>query len=209
VSARKKAEETRTLNPLIDTALLEPGRHRAWEATRALSRFDLTPLSERIRRRATLLARRLRAHTAAILDARDNLIAALYAHNSPRGWYTAWCDGATDATAAGIGGLVLDTQGQEIGRWSQAVSRRDSFTTELAALAAALDFATVHGVDRLRVYTDCVALVRLWHEHRADERLSTVRMRAARLGRLQLRALPRLHNLPANRLARAALARRR
>lgn len=209
MSVRKKTAETRNLNALIDVALLEPGRQRAWEATRALHNFDHTQLPERIRRRATQLARRMRAQAAAILAARDNLIEALYARDSPRGWCTAWCDGANDASAAGIGGLVLDPQGQKLRQWSQGISPRDPFATEIAALAAALDFAAVHSIARLRVYSDCVALVRLWHEHRADDRLGTVRGRAAQLARLQVRALPRLHNQPANRLARAALGRGR
>jgi ribonuclease HI len=209
VSVRKDLQATRDLNALVDAALLDPACHRAWAVSRALPRHEVAPLVERVRRRATLLTRRARTQTASILDARDDLIRALYARDSPRGWSTAWCDGATGASAAGIGGLLLDTQGQEVGRWSRVITPRDPFATEIAALAAALEFATTHGAYRLRVYTDCVALVRLWHEHRADDRLGAVRARAARLQRLQLRALPRLHNQPANRLARNALARER
>jgi ribonuclease HI len=210
VSVRKDPQATRDLNALVDAALLDPAFHRAWAVSRALRQHEVAPLAERVRRRATLITRRARAQTVSILDARDNLIQALYARDSPRGWHTAWCDGATDASeAAGIGGLLLDTDGHEVGRWSRVITPRDPFATEIAALAAALEFATTHGVHRLRVYTDCVALVRLWHEHRADDRLGTVRARAARLERPQLRALPRLHNQPANRLARNALARER
>lgn len=206
---RKSPQATQNLNALIDAALLDPACRRAWAVSLALPKHEVAPLAERVRRRATLLTRRARTQTVSILDARENLIQALYARDSPRGWCTAWCDGATDVSAAGIGGLLLDTQGQEVGRWSHVISPRDPFATEIAALVAALDFATVHRVGRLRVYTDCVALVRLWHEHRADDRLDTVGARTTQFARLQLRALPRLHNQPANRLARAALARGR
>jgi ribonuclease HI len=203
VGAPIRDDIARNLNARIDAALLDPTHQRAWAVSRALPRLELAALAERVRRRATLLARRARPQTAAILDARDNLIQALYARDSPRGWCTAWCDGASDAPrTAGIGGLLVDLEGQVIGHWSRAIAPRDPFTTEIAALAATLEFAAAHGVDRLRVYTDCVALVRLWHEHRTDDRLRKVRARTARIERVQLRALPRWHNQPAHRLAR-------
>lgn len=69
---------------------------------------------------------------------------------------------------------------------------------------ANIDSAIDYGEDRLWVYTDCVALARLWREHRADERLAGVREQVAALERFALHPLPRLHNQPANKLARQA-----
>ncbi|WAK02095.1 reverse transcriptase-like protein [Methylobacter sp. YRD-M1] len=59
----------------------------------------------------------------------------------------------------------------------------------------------------LWLYTDNRGLVQLWNEHRGDNRLSDLRRQAASLERFILRALPRLHNQPANALARAAVKR--
>ena len=210
MSTGKERQRIRDLNAQIDAALLAPGRQQAWSIVRTRPEADAAELAERVRRRATVLTRRSATQTAAVLDARDHLIQALYAHDSPRGWCTAWCDGSSDASQrAAVGGVLVDAQGRTLGQWSRVICARDPFATEIAALASAFEFAAAHGADRLRVYTDCVALVRLWNEQRADERLLVVRARARQFARVQLRALPRLHNQPANRLARAALARGR
>lgn len=211
LSARSRhLQSGRDLNALIDAALLDPRRHETGAVARAFPRTDVTTLCERVRRRATVLARRARTQAAAILAARDHLIQALYARDSPRGWCTAWCDGSGNGSQPGaVGGVLVDAHGRVIGQWSRMVPARDPFATEIAALASAFAFAAAHGAARLRVYTDCVALVRLWHAQRADERLDAARARARALAQVQLRALPRLHNQLANRLARAARARRR
>lgn len=209
LSARiRHPQASRDLNALIDAALLDPHRHETWALARAFPRADVTTLCERVRRRATVLARRARTQASAILEARDRLIQALYARDSPRGWCTAWCDGS-GAQPGAVGGVLADAHARVTEQWSRLVPARDPFATEIAALATAFEIAAAHGAARLRVYTDCVALVRLWHEHRADARLAVARACARQLAHVQLRALPRLHNQLANRLARAARARRR
>ena len=60
------------------------------------------------------------------------------------------------------------------------------------------------GANRLWLYTDNWGLVQLWNEHRDDNRLNELRRLAASLEKFTLRAIPRLHNQPANALARAA-----
>jgi len=59
----------------------------------------------------------------------------------------------------------------------------------------------------LWLYTDNRGLLQLWDEHRGDNRLNELRRQAASLKRFILRAIPRLHNQPANAPARAAAAR--
>lgn len=197
----------RALNALIDACLLAPGEHPPRELAICLPAEDVTALAERVRRRATLIARRERPHAEAILTARDALILALYASATPRGAFTAWSDGSSrQGQAAGIGGLLMDPEGRMVAHLSQPLQGLDAFAAEVAALEAVMRAAADRGAGRLRVYTDCVALLLLWLEKRADPRLEQVRKQAHRFRRFELRALPRLHNQPANRLARQALA---
>jgi hypothetical protein len=58
----------------------------------------------------------------------------------------------------------------------------------------------------MRVHTDCVALARLWQEHRSDPRLDAVRALSRGFVALAICAIPRSHNRPAHRLARRAMA---
>jgi ribonuclease HI len=202
--------KVRELNDLIDAALRAPPAH-AGAAAATLPANEPASLAERVRRRATQIARRDRAHTTAILTARDALIEAVYARAAPRAYVTAWCDGTSlasdDRRRAGIGGVLRDAGGARLSAWSRALPACDAFAAEIAALAAALHAALAHGATRVRAHTDCVALHRLWHAHRSDARLAEVRAAAAPLERFELRSVPRLHNQAAHRLARAAVSR--
>ncbi len=205
---RRRARE---LNALIDAALGAPARHPPRQLAAYLRAEEPAALAERVRRRATRIARHERSRAETILAARDALILALYAGGGPSGGFTAWCDGSSkpgpDGPTAGVGGLLMDPQGRIVGRLSRPRRRLDAFAAEIAALEAVMHAACARGAQELRVFTDCVALQRLWLEQRADARLARVRELARRFRRFALHALPRLHNQPANRLARRALAR--
>lgn len=164
-----------------------------------------TILAERVRQRATALARRNSSVGARILAVRDTLTEALYRDDSHKGWFSAWCDGSArpDGTTS-IGVLVLGPDGRVIVRISRTADRVSPFEAEIAALEAVLEAAVKRDIRHMRVHTDCRALVELWRAHRADPRLARVRSLAHRLERLELRAVPRLHNQPAHRLARVS-----
>jgi ribonuclease HI len=121
----------------------------------------------------------------------------------------AWADGASFNTdghrQAGIGGLLVDSDGTVIEHISRPIGEEDAFAAELAALIAVIQSATERQQKRLWLYTDNRGLVQLWNEHRGDKRLNELRRQAASLERIALRAIPRLHNQPANALARAAI----
>lgn len=162
-----------------------------------------TTLAERMRQRATALARRNRSAGAQILAVRDALIEALYRDASPKGWFNAWCDGSARPDGpASIGALLLGPNSRVVARISRAADHISPFEAEIAALEAVLEVAVKRDFRHMRVHTDCRALVELWRAHRADPRLARVRSLAHRLERLELRAVPRLHNQPAHRLAR-------
>lgn len=208
VERRKQAHK---LNAAIDACLLAPATHPPRELATRLPLQGTVALVERVRRRATLLSRRDRAHADSILTAREALILALYASTTPRGAFTAWSDGSSrkgaDGLVAGIGGLLMDPDGRIVARLSRLRRGLDAFAAELAALEAVMRAAERRGAERLRAYTDCVALQQLWLQKRIDPRLDRIRDLARRFRRVDLRALPRAHNQPADRLAHAALAR--
>lgn len=209
-SSQNRQRQARNVNDVIDRALQQPTDTHVREVARLLTTGE-TPgetyrLAERVRRRGVLLARRERPNRAAIVRARDRLILAIYAHASPAGWYTAWCDGSVTADGrhaeAGIGGLVMDPAGRIMAQLARRIPRLAPFEAEIAALAAAMQLAHAQGAQRLRVYSDCDALVRLWQWQRDDPRLEPVSTLAKKFRRLEVCALPRLHNQPAHRLAR-------
>ncbi len=76
---------------------------------------------------------------------------------------------------------------------------------EATAVAAVMQVALQVHVQRLRVHSDCVALVQLWLERREDPRLHTIRKLAAQFRWFELCSVPRLHNQPADRLAKRML----
>lgn len=108
--------------------------------------------------------------------------------------------------AAGIGGLVMDPASRVFVRVSRVRPGLDAFAAEVAALEAVQCGAAERGAERLRAYTDCAALLRRWLEKRTDQRLEKLGELARRFRRFELYTLPRLHNQPANCLARRALA---
>jgi len=197
-------ELARRLNQAIDRALLEPAEGDVAALRRMAGRPPPVELAERVRQRAIRLGR----HGVRIQERRDALIAAIYAAAVPRGWFVAWCDGSSSRTPpgrAGLGGLIVDPQGELATRVARFVPDLDSFAAEIAALVAVLEAGIASGASRMRVHTDCPALAQLWHERREDRRLDAVRALARRYRRFELRAIPRRHNEPANRLAREAM----
>jgi ribonuclease HI len=200
--------EARRLNQLIDTALREPGEEHRRQIFQLGSRPNITAIAERIRRRATLLTRREHLPGQQIVSARDTLILTLYAGAAPKGWFSGWCDGSTRQTdqgcSSGIGGILTNTRGGEITQFTQYVGALPPFETEIAAAQTLLQSALQHGVERLRVHTDCRALLELWLKNRDDPRLATFRSLARCFKRMELDLVPRQHNHPANLLARSA-----
>jgi len=197
------------LNAVVDSALLAPTDENR-EQLRQLAQVSAPgPLAERIRRRATLLAKRRSNDHAPLLRWRDELILAVYAAVLPKGWSCGWADGASFTSdghrQAGIGGLLMDSNATVIERISRAIGEADAFAAELAALIAVIQCATERQQKRLWLYTDNLGLVQLWNEHRDDNRLNELHRHTASLERFSLRAIPRLHNQPANALARAAV----
>ena len=204
-SAQNRQRRTRHVNDVIDRALLQPTDAQLREAVRLRTTTSVPDLAERVRRRGALLARRQRAQRVEIQRARDDFILALYADATPAGWHTAWCDGSVAAerrAGAGIGGLVMDPEGRIVAQLARRVPDLAPFEAEIAALAETLRAARAQGAQRLRVHTDCDALVRAWQRRRDDPRLQAIATLAKGFRRMELRALPRLHNQPAHRLAK-------
>lgn len=198
---------------VLDDALRDPGAETI-AALLALRRAAGTStLAERLRSRATALARVHRAEAQAILERRDALIQRLYTDAVPRGAVSAWCDGSSatgpSGRMAGVGVLLVDPGGNVTAQRARYAGDLSPFEAEITALEAACDLASAHRIKRLRVHTDCRALTALWRTHRTDPRLIKVRAFAARLAWFDLRTVPRAHNQPAHRLARGAAALRR
>ncbi|MGJ0490253.1 ribonuclease H family protein [Methylobacter sp.] len=205
----KRQNQAQQHNEVVDNALLAPTDENREQLRLLAKAGDPGPLAERIRRRATLLARRRSDDPAPLLRLRDELILTVYAAVAPKGWSCGWADGASFKTGgrrqAGIGGLLAVSDGTVIEWISRSIGEEDAFAAELAALTAVMQCATARLQKRLWLYTDNRGLVQLWNEHRDDNRLNKLRGQAAGLERFTLRAIPRLHNQPANALARAAV----
>jgi len=201
--------QAQQLNVVVDNALLAPTDENC-ERLRQLARASAPPglLAERIRRCTTLLAKQRNYDRTALLHLRDELILIVYAAVVPKGWICGWADGASFKTdghrQAGIGGLLVDSSGTVIERIIRLIGEESAFAAELAALIAVMQCVTERQQKRLWLYTDNWGLVQLWNEHRDDNRLNELRRLAASLEKFTLRAIPRLHNQPANALARAA-----
>lgn len=198
------------VNRLIDQVLMEPGIDRCHELEHLARQIPVQRLAERIRQRATALGKPQRAARAALLARRDALIEAVYAAVVPTGWSCAWIDGASRQSGtrrnAGIGGILLDSDGRRIAQISRAIGEQDAFGAELAALTAMIRCALEHRQPRLWVYTDNDALIHLWQEQREDRSLDEVYALVGQLEKFVIQAIPRLHNQPSNTLARAAIA---
>ena len=207
-SATTHRQRAQFINRLIDQALLESVMPPQHSLLQLLQILPLKQLVERIRKRATLLAKRRPNDIGQLLSARDRLIQRLYAAKVPHGWACAWCDGSSikldSHYQAGIGGIVWDSNGDEIARLCQYIGNFQAFDAELAAVAAVIDSAVSQQQRLLWVFTDNYGLAQLWQEHRDDRRLAEIRGLTAKLDRFALQAIPRQHNQPANALARAA-----
>lgn len=205
-----RRDDTRLLNQIIDHALTEPGPAQQQALLALVTPENLQALAERLRRRATRLGRRERQQAQDILAVRNELLMALYAAIAPAGWANAWCDGSSikdNAThRAGIGAVIMDTSGKCIAKISHSVGEKTAFEAEIAALVAVLESAVAHDIERLRVHTDCKALVQLWCEQRDDQRLAAIQSYLSRCKRLEIQAIPRLHNQTAHALAKQAVS---
>lgn len=199
--------ESRDLNRRIDR-LLDAGIVDVSELTTGTKPADPMMLAERIRRRAARRVRLQPVRAREILWTRDRLIFAVYASPLPADGFSAWCDGSsmrTDSAASnGIGAIVTDAHGAIVAKTAGRVLAVASFETEIAALEQTLELASGHGARHLRAHTDCPALAQLWSRHPHDRRLAAIRRLARRFERFELKAVPREHNQPAHRLAKAA-----
>jgi ribonuclease HI len=202
-------KQAQQLNAVVDNAFLVPANESREQLKQLAKTCDPGSLAERIRKRATLLAKRRSEKGLSLLRLRDELILAVYAAAVPKGWSCGWADGASFGTdgqrQAGIGGLLMDSDGRLMERISQSIGEEDAFAAELAALIAIVHCATERRTKWLWLYTDNRGLVQLWNEHRDDYRLKELRRQATHLERFTLRAIPRLHNQSANALARSAV----
>jgi len=211
-SASAQREARRALNQAIDRALVGS----ALERQRVLElggREDAPALADRVRLRAVRLTKSGAAHRSRILTLAESLVLAAYHRAAPAGWMCGFCDASVaaqdDGRVAGVGGIILDPSGRTVVRISRRSADCEPFEAEIAALEATVDAAAGldEGARRIRVYTDCDALVALWLQRRSDPRLHGVRALARRLRGFQLYCLPRRHNQAAHRLARNAVSR--
>lgn len=210
-SSQQRQAQARHLNKVIDRVLLEPTEKHIQEVVQSSHPAMTAAMAERVRRRATLLARRERLSRKIFLDRRDTLIRVIYAGRAPADCCCAWTDGSVYSAAekciAGLGGILWDPAGVMINEFSLRKEGMDSFTAEIAAIETVLGKARAHGVTRLRVHTDCEALVQLWLRQREDARLAEIRRFAGEFKLLQLQNVPRQHNHLAHQLARQAIVR--
>lgn len=193
----------------IDHALIEPGTSAFNEVVDAISSLEARKLAELVRRRATLLSRQMPDMARRILRVRDRLILFIYARDVPLETYSGWCDASLKQTPgetiAAISGLLISPSGRLIHWLSRRAEEDDAVRAEAMAVSEVMRAAIENGVERLRVHNDCAALIQLWLEQRDDPRLEILRRLAGRLHRFELHAIPRLHNQPADRLAKRAL----
>ena len=200
--------EARSLNLIIDRALIQPGKHHQQAVVALVENHDVERLADRIRRRATYLGRGLRQQAQQILSVRDELVMSLYASLTPTGWANAWCDGSSikhdNRLSAGIGAIIVDTTNRCVAQISRNIGNKSAFEAEIAALVATLEIARLKHLECIRVHSDNKALVQLWHERRNDPRMIPIRQIARDLKRLQIRPIPRRHNQVANALAKQA-----
>jgi len=202
-----RRERAQRLNYVIDRVLLGENESALQNLLTVAGSEDTIDLCNRIFRRATLLARHQPSQAAAVISARDRCVQGIYGHRTPNGWFTAWCDGSSGVGAdeqSGLGVVLMDTQKNVVAEYGEHIGSLSPLAAELAALESAVKSAAAQGAERLRVYSDCNALIHLWREQREDVRLVPLRELAGRLQRLHLYLIPRRFNQPANRLARRA-----
>jgi ribonuclease HI len=199
------------INRAIDKALHDLSEENLRAVLDLSAPLKLTSIAERVRRCATVLTRRDGWHWKQILEARDRLMLAIYGNAAPRGWFCAWCDGSSiemdQGSIAGIGAVLLNSEGKLVVEITQPAGELDPFAAEIAAVEAILRAAIDYGIEQIRVHTDCNGLVQLWLCDRDDPRLAPVRALVQAFRRFELFLVPRKHNQWADRLAkRAALS---
>jgi len=193
-----------SINPVVDEALREPGDASRVALLRLRRRVGTGTLAERVRQRAALLGRRMRTDSRAIHAQRDALIETIYAAAMPPSWCGAWSDGTSrDGEHAALGGILLDHDGRRLATIAHSLEPMTALAAEIAAFEAVLRLAGDHGVQRLRLHTDCQALVDRWRSG-GGSALANARQLAQGFAGFELRVVPRLHNQPANALARGA-----
>jgi ribonuclease HI len=209
-NAQTRRELAQRLNRVVDRVLQNADESALVALLEVAAGEETMALCSRISRRATRLARHDPAQGPAIIAARNRRVLEIHGHRAPKDWFSAWCDGSSAGDArrkrSGIGVVLMDAQrrvGAELGESAGALS---PLAAELAALEAAVRTAAAHGAARLRVYTDCPALIHLWYGRRDDDRLAGVAQAAQPLRRLQLYLVPRRFNQLADSLARRACA---
>ncbi len=110
--ARIRRARTRRINRVIDEALQSANRE------------------------ALLALMAVAAEEAAIIAVRNRRILEVYAHRSPGGWYSAWCDGSsitdTSGKRSGMGLVLMDPQHEVIAAVGEPVGALSPRTAELA-----------------------------------------------------------------------------
>lgn len=192
-------KQVHPVNQVIDRTLFAPTEEHIRELLMLNTAHNTFALADRIRRRVTLLRRQEVNRLQPLIERRDLLILRLYHHTVLKRWHCAWCDGSTTRHRCGIGGLLMNPDGQIIRRFSRAVALRPPFETEIAAVAEIMQLSRECNVKRLLVYSDCVALVDLFHRQRTDPRLESIHALYSGFIGFQLRAIPRQHNQPAKK----------
>ena len=207
-NTKTRREHARRLNRVVDRALMRADKRALAALLEVAAEEETVSLCSRISRRAALLARHDPSKGLAIVLARNRRVMEIYGHRTPKGWFSAWCDGSSISDAggkrSGIGVVLMDAQHRVVAEFGESAGALSPLAAELAALKAALRAAVVHRAVHLRVYTDCPALIHLWQGRGDDDRLAGVRQAADSLGRLQLYLVPRRFNQVANNLARHA-----
>ncbi|WP_455211124.1 ribonuclease H family protein [Kaarinaea lacus] len=210
-SQQTHSDQAAELNHIINRALTDPSETNLQAVGALVTRQNVYRLAERVRRRATVLTRHNRKDYQNLQHRRDALIMVLYAKTSPAGWANAWCDGSSithdDGCRAGIGAIVFSPDAHRLAQTSVFVGNKTAFEAEVQAIIRTLQICASLNITKVRIHTDNKGLVQLWREHRQDSRLTTIRHHAREFEKLQIRAIPRLHNQATNALAkRAALS---
>jgi ribonuclease HI len=195
------------LGAAIERALLRFAPANVQRVLELARREDASRAADRVQLRAQRLAKARVPLRGPVFAAAEALVLRIYHAAAPAGWLCGWCDATVlrdgAPRRAAVGALLLDRHAREFARISTPIAACEPFEAEIAALESALR-ALAGRAPRVRMHTDCDALVALWLQQRRDARLSAVRALARRLRRFELRHVPRRHNGIAHRLAREA-----
>lgn len=134
---------------------------------------------------------------------------------APTGMYTAHIDGASRGNPgpASYAVILEGPEGNAVLELSKYIGRETNNVAEYYGLITALDYATSHGIKRLRIRSDSELLVRQMqgrYKVKSPD-LKPLHERAAKLARalerFEIDYVPREQNRDADRLANAALDR--